>query len=377
MNHAPLATFTLLLAMMTIMMMSCVESSGPRANSEAGYLFIDLEGPLAAGWNAELWILGPATGGRHCEADLGCFPDHHALEDLEVTSSDDSVAEVLEITHEELNGVPAVRITLDSHSPGEARLQFRFAVADGFTPPEEDLDAEDRLADAFSIEVREVAHLRLSRYLEGLNLTSPHSACPQRGPGTYLMEYLEEYDVLLSFQKVDAGGTPLRGSGQLPLTVDPEDAATLADFEPSLDLIRMSLQTFGTLTISPDGGGDEIIGHVLAPGDVTEIFARGFALDTEGRRGLEVGQFRADRLYEVQVEPDNLPAPLCGGQIATQVQTLTPAICDVLGTIEERRTALVAAYVTGECYLRLHAPAAGGGQGLTRDLVIEVIPGFD
>lgn len=351
------------LAGLLVMAVGCVEQSAAGPNSDLGYLFIDLEGPVAVGWTSEVIIMGPATGGSHC-ADGVCYADHRRLEMEEVRSTDAEILEVIDFEEVLFGEVAGVRVELQAHTVGTVGLEFEFSI-DGD-------DGEELLLDTYSVETREVAFHRLSRILDHISPQGPYGRCPERGAGTYLMDFPGEYQVQLRYLKIDDRGEALRGSGQFPFDIEPEGIVEVDDVDESQHLIRLKVEDFGSVTIAPEEAGDVFTAHFRPISDVQQMRAQAYELSGQGQRGLQVNSFVEGYYYEVEIAPQFEGAPLCGGRMEVQFLSLTPGICEIAAISEGQTSAAIAAHFVGQCHLRLIAPAAAGGQGLVEDLVVSV-----
>ena len=371
------------LALVGIGLGGCGETAPPPANSDQGHLYVDLEEAIAAGWESEVLIFGPVQGGRRCHGGE-CYFDHRRLEIREVLSSDEAVVEVLSVEEESFLGVPAIRLILEGKAEGEAGIELVFDV-EGLDPAdfveeaqeeggEFDEVSADHFRDSFRVKVREVAEIRLQRYLDHVDPSGPYGRCPAEGLGVYLTASPGEYDVLVEAVKLDREGGRLRGGGDLPFTVDPEGAMEVIEVIESLHLYRLRPQEYGALRVVPreESEGGELIFEVRAPSQIEEIDMRGFELSQQGSRVREVTQFQVGSYYEIVAQARIEGGPLCGGRLETQVLSLTPGICEGAGFVQGRGTAAFYAHAAGECLLRVQAPGALGGEGITRDLVIPV-----
>lgn len=373
------------LALALLIMMGCGETEPPPANSDGGHLYVDLEEAVAAGWNSEVVIFGPVQGGRRCHGGE-CYYDHRRLEILEVFSSDEDVVEVLEIQEESFLGVPGIRLLLEAKEEGEAKIELVFDV-EGLEPGEEgdqsELDQEEAEAldeehfrDSFTVEVREVAEIRLRRVLDHVDPAGPYGSCGEGGAGIYLTAFPGEYDLLLEASKLDARGERLRGSGALPFEVEPEGAMEVVEEFESLHLFRVRPKEHGKVTLKPrEGAGADLVQEFLAPAEVAQIDVRGYELSQEGGRLREVTQFREGFYYEIAATPRLEGGPLCGGRLEQEAISLTPALCEPAGSLG-RGTDAFLAHFAGECILRVAVEGVGGGAGITQDLAIPVVHGY-
>lgn len=333
-------------------------------NSDKGHLFVELEQALAVDWQAQILVRGPMGANGHLPLKME-----------EVRSTDTSVVEVegFEATTE--GEQEAIRLDLEILGQGEARLEFEFSV-DG----EYEIDGEEapqELTDSFAVEAREVSSVGLSRMLEEVNPQGAYGRCPQSGLGTYLMDHLEEYVVNLYFEKRDAEGNLLRGSGKFPFEITPEGAVELEEVDERRHIVEMRPRAFGSVKVEPTRSGSPLEAHFKRVGDITQMEARLHLLNQEGRRSGEASAMVLDGLYEVEIRP-HLPegGPLCGGAVASEVQSLSPAICDVVGQVVDSGNPAIVANQIGECHLRLTLEGAAGGQGLVEEPFLEVQPAW-
>ena len=418
---------TLILIAAAMVLTSCVRDANiATANSDKGHLFIDLDDPLAVGWESEIVVLGPATGEQHCDNEHGCYSDHLPVEVNEVTSSDPSVVEVVDFKSEDFGEVETIRITLNSLSEGEARIELSFDV-DGYSPgentgeaqqslqddqedaednadedvgedeqedteenAEEDVgedeqeDAEDNaeenvggdsdwLSDSFEVETREVSSVRLSRLLEDVDPAGPFAQCPASDPGTYLVNHLDDFALQLKLEKIDDRGNLLRGTGKFPFDVEPEDAVDVEVVDEARHLVVLRPQTHGLVEMTPTENGVPFEAYFTAAGEVNDMTVALHALTDQGTRGGETSFMVVNYIFELEVGP-YLPtdAPLCGGIMESSVQSLTPAICDVVGTVQDSGNPALLSEHGGECVLRITLEGAANGHGLVEDVRVPV-----
>lgn len=352
----------------------CVErNSAPAANSERGYLFLDLEESIAAGWESEILILGPATGKQVCDSLYGCYAGHRPLKMREIFSDDEEILEVLEFEEATVGKLKGTRLRVKSHQAGEATLQFAFAV-DGMEPGDgdESVDEEGNFIDSFRVEAKDLASVKLQRLVEGVDPRGPYGQCTQSGPGVYLMDSLEAYEVNLRFLKLDEEGNWLRGSGELPFSMEPEGAFEITAVEESAHLIRVKPTRFGMVTMTPDEEGESFENYFMSHGEVEAVEVRAYGLGANGERRGEVSRFKAGENFELTVHPGLSGMPLCGGHLVAHFESLTPVVCEPLGAIEARGSLALATYYGGECILRVTVPGIRQGQGLVETLAVEV-----
>ncbi len=395
----------------------CVEDpSVATPNSDRGHLFVDLEAPLAVDWESEIVVLGPATGGQYCSDEHGCYSDHLPVQMDDIVSSDPSVIEVTGFHTESFGEVETIRVQLRAVGAGEARLEFLFDI-DGYEPEpppedssppeaapqgleveanaeegaddeqnrdeqnqqegetlaEEEIDeAESQqaglLRDSFGIEARDVASVRLSRILDDVDASGPYGQCPLSGPGTYLIDHLEDYAVQLKLEKVDSRGELLRGSGEFPFEIEPEDAVEVEMVDEARHLVSLRPQSHGAVKFTPKRNGVPFEAYFTGLGDVTTMDVAMYLLNEHGTRAGEVTAMVVNYLYELNAGPQ-LPhdAPLCGGGMDWTVQSLTPAVCDVVGVVQDSGNPALLSEHGGECLLRITLEGATGGQGLVED----------
>lgn len=366
------------LALGVIFIGGCVERySGPPSNSDRGYLFIDLEEPIAAGWESEVLILGPATGRQICDSEYGCYSGHRALDIKEIWTEDDEVLEVLEFEQEKIGRLKAVRVRVKTFVPGEATLYFAFSV-DGMEPGEgeESVDEEGNFVDSFLVQTKEAVRFELERLVDEVDPSGPYGQCPRDELGVYLMDSLDSYEVYLRFLKLDEDGERLRGSGEFPFSVEPEGALEVVAAEESTHLVRMKPLRFGEVSMVPEGEGSGLKTRFMSVSEVEAVEVRAYELGLDGGRGREVNGFVAGANFELAAHPRLGDLPLCGGSLLAHVESLTPAICEPLGAIEARGSVALTTYYAGECMLRLTAPGAKGGQGLVETLAVAVEHNF-
>lgn len=346
-------------------MASCVEDPTTTPNSDRGHLFVDLEQALAAGWQSEVWIQGPIERRTHLP-----------LEMKEVTSSDSSVVEVEDFEWVSDEQIEGVRVDLDVVGPGEAALEFKFSVVGDYEYESEGQE-EELIYDSFGVQAREVSSIGLSRMLEEASPQGPYGQCPESGLGTYLMSHLDEYVVHLYYEKRDAEGNLLRGKGKFPFKMTPEDAVEVDEIDESRHLVELRPRKFGTVTLEPTMAGRSFEAHFVSGGDVTQMEARLYALNQEGRRAGEAAVLVPDGVYEVEIGP-HIPegGPICGGAMEATAQSLTPAICDVVGQVVDTGNPALVVTEMGECHLRMTLEGAAGGQGLVEEVALPVEPNW-
>lgn len=354
---------------------SCVEDPTTVPNSDRGHLFVDLEHALAAGWDSEILIRGPATEGQHCDEELGCYPDHLPIEMKDVTSTDPSVVEVKTFKAQSYGEVEAIRLDLEVGQPGEAVLEFEFSVDGEYEVDEE--DPSDSIRDSFGVEARAVSTVALTRMLGEADPQGPYGQCPESALGTYLMSHLDEYVVNVYFEKRDADGNQLRGSGPFPFDVQPQGAMEVGGVDESRHLVELRPRAFGTVTLEPTMPGRAFEAHIASRGDITEMEAQLYLLNEEGRRAGQASALVLDHVYEVDIGP-HIPGggPICGGAMATSVESLSPAICDVVGQVVDTGNPALLAGQIGECHVRMTLEGAAGGQELVETRFLQVQPNW-
>ena len=373
----------------------CVESSiSGEPNSDRGHLFVELDEALAVDWQSEVLVKGPATGAEHCDNERGCYLDHHPLEMHEVVSSDPEVVEVLEFEDDSYGETDAVRLMLDVVGEGEATLEFRFdaeAIAvDEATEGEEAEDGDresddgegdngadggvsEPIVDSFTVEAREAASLHLERRVGDVDPAGRYGLCPSTGAGTYLLSQVDEMQLEMSFDKLDAGGRRLRGSGAFPVEIEPEDAVEVVDVDEPNHSVTIEPTQFGSVTMSPEGHDQFVEHHFVRAGDLTAMDARLYRLDEQGGRAGATSTMIVDAIYEIEALPGlSDDQPLCGGRVATSVNSMTPAICDEVGVMETTGNPAVAAAHGGVCRLRVSLETGTAGASLVEEHTYDV-----
>ena len=372
----------------------CVESSiSGEPNSDQGYLFVELDEALAVDWQSEVLVKGPATGAEHCDNERGCYLDHQPLEMHEVVSSDPEVVEVREFKDDSYGDTDAVRLMLDVVGEGEATLEFRFdaegIAVDDATEGEEaedsdgasDSDGDDgadageseSIADSFSVEAREVASLHLERRVGDVDPAGPYGLCPSTGAGTYLLSQVDEMQLEMGFEKLDAGGRRLRGSGGFPVDIEPDDAVEVVDVDEPNHSVTIEPTQFGSVTMTPEGHDQSVEHHFLRAGDLTAMDARLYRLDEQGGRAGATSTMIVDAIYEIEALPGlSGDQPLCGGRVATSVNSMTPAICDEVGVMETTGNPAVTAAHGGVCRLRVSLETGTAGASLVEEHTYDV-----
>ena len=377
-----------------------VEEPTAEPNSTEGHLFVDLQDPLAVSWTSQVLVLGPSTGGQHCDDEFGCYGDHRTLERVEVRSSDPAVLLVEEYEVVSRGEIDVLRIDLEAVGEGEAMLEFRFAVeGDDYPPPEEgedddpaqqslqeesseqqaggesdDVEADDdRLTDSFSVEAREVSSVRLARILDGVDPQGPFGQCSATDPGLYLMGHLEEYPIYLRMEKIDDRGNRLRGSGRFPFEIEPEGAVEVEEVDEAQHLVKLTPQQFGAVEISPVESGQSFGAVFARTADISSMQTVLHSLSEHGGRTGEATVMHVEQLYEMEIIPDLMSQlPLCGGSLEARVESMTPAICDIIGAVIGTGNPAVRADHGGQCRLRVTLEGAAGGYGLVEDYTYSV-----
>lgn len=361
----------------------CVASEqGPVPNSEAGHLFVDLNTPLAAGWDATILVLGPINGEQICDEEIGCYPDHRALEAHDISlSGDEGVVEVVGFEEVELMGVAGARVALKALQPGRARVELVFDV-EGLEPPREsdadgeaDPDDAPHFVDAFEVEVRDVERVELRRVTGGVDPQGRYGSCPATGAGAYVFDDPGELAITVEQRKVDAEGQLLRGSGQFAFEVDPPEAMALFDGEESLHQIRLEPAQSGVIALTDQEGQPLMSFRLGGPDAVDGAQPRVIEVTGEGQRGFAVNRMEQGRFYELQLGPTLGQAPLCGGDAVVQKQVMTPSTCELATAPTANSVQLVRALNPGECWVRFVSPQANGGRGIAVDFQLDVDPG--
>ncbi|TXC77784.1 hypothetical protein FRC91_03350 [Bradymonadales bacterium TMQ1] len=361
----------------------CVASEqGPLPNSEAGHLFVDLNTPLAAGWDATILVLGPTNGEQICDEGIGCYPDHRALEAHDISlSGDEGVLEVVGFEEVELMGVAGARVSLKALQPGRARVELVFDV-EGLDPPAntdpervEDAGELPHFVDAFEVDVREVNRVELRRVIGGVDPQGRYGSCPATGAGAYVFDDPTELAITVEQRKLDAEGQLLRGSGQFAFEVDPPEAMALFEGEESLHQIRLEPSQSGAIALKGDQGEALMSFRLGGPEAVDGAQPRVIEVTTEGQRGFAVNRMVQGRFYELQLGPTLAQAPLCGGDAVVQKQVMTPANCEFATAPTANSVQLVRALNPGECWVRFVSPQASGGRGIAVDFQLDVEPG--
>lgn len=337
----------------------CVEESTEQPNSNEGYLFVDLEHRLAVDWQSRVLVRGPATGGENCDPVLDCYPNHRKLDMKEVTSSDPDVVEVVDFEPDNYGEADAVRLDLDVVGEGEATLEFRFGI-EGVDPGDYDSSDEedDRtdipddgvFVDSFDVAARQVAGTQLRRRLDEVDPLGPYANCPETDAGIYLMDGLDQYTVQLEFIKFDNEGNPLRGSGDFPVQMDPEDAVEVVSVDEPRHRVEIRPRNFGSVEMTPPGSNNPLEAHFVSLGDVSQMDVVLHQLARDGSRAGTNEVMFVNYLYELEARPKlGADLPLCGGAVPTEVDSLTPAICDQQGVVESTGNPAVAAANGGQC----------------------------
>ena len=371
-------------AVVLVAAMGCVEqSSSDLPTSDGGHLYLDLEESLAVDWQAEIRVLGPTAGGEHCDEQRGCYPAHEPVDMEDVTSADSEIVEVVDFEPDTYGETDAIRVDLEVHEEGETELEFSFVAeveasaddegdegGDSETGETDDLSdelVEEVVTDTFGVESREVSSVRLSRSLDDVDPDGPYGHCPERGAGTYLMGSLQDYTVELELAKLDAQGNRLRGLGRFPFEVEPEDAIEVDEEDGANHRVVIRPTQFGSVTLTPEIGGTNFVTHFVDIADLNQLEMTAYQLTDQGTRGGVAQTMYVDHLYEIDAMaplPDD--APLCGGMIPTELDVLTPAICDQIGITESTGNPVVAAQHGGQCQLRV-----SGHETNARQLVAE------
>ncbi|TXD39451.1 hypothetical protein FRC98_03380 [Lujinxingia vulgaris] len=352
-------------------------------NSEAGHLFVDLNTPLAAGWDATILVLGPTNGEQICDEEVGCYSDHRALVAHDVSvSGDEGAVEIVGFEEVELMGVAGARVTLKALEPGQARVELTFDV-EGLEPPadtssedgDQDAPADDHFVDAFEVEVREVDRVELRRVTGSVDPQGRYGSCPATDAGAYVFEDPTELAITIEQRKLDAQGELLRGAGQFAFEVDPPEAMALFEGEESLHQIRLEPAQSGVISLNDDDGQSLMSFRLGGPEAVDGAQPRVVEVTNEGQRGFVVDRMVQGRYYELQLGPTLGQAPLCGGDAVVQKQVMTPATCEFPTAPTANSVQLVRALNPGECWVRFVSPQANGGRGISVDFQLDVDPG--
>lgn len=357
----------------------CVESlPSVEPNSDEGHLFVDLDSALAVGWEATILVRGPLTGEHYCDEE-DCFLEHHVLQIEELVSSDQSVFVVNDFQSVEEGAVQAVAVDIEVVDEGQANLEFSF-FAEGYDPQssgEADEESDTSLVtDSFGVEARPVDSIHLARFASNEKPKSPYRDCPEHGAGTHLFAELGEESILVRVEKRDEEANLLRGSGKLPVEIEPADAVDVDDVDEARHLVAITPVQWGPISLIPEGPGSSLEFRILSTSDVTDLDVQLWAISESGDRMHEAEELVADFVYEMEVLPAVPPdAPLCQGAQPTSVESLTPAICDVVGILETTENPAVVGFQMGECHLEVRIPALGGPDGLRAEVDYTVIFG--
>lgn len=370
-----------ILFVLLALLASCGEFTPPPVNSENGLLYVDLEEALASGWESEILVFGPVRSGQSCHGGE-CYYDHRELEILSIESSNEEILEVLGSREERFLGVPGTWVKLKAHEEGEARISLTFQV-DGLNPAdlEEEQEnesaqggeaEEDFFVDSFTVEVRTVDRVRIQRFLDHVDTGGIYGSCPATGSGVYLTESPGSFDVLLNVELLDYQGQRLRGQGEPPFEVHPEESIEIIEFLERDHTYRIRARQMGPLEIKPKIGEGSVTLVYRSLGFVEGFQTHAYLINDQGGRLERVTRFRTQRLYEVEVIPE-LEAPLCGGRLQYRVDSMTPALCEPVATVEARGTTVFYSHFAGDCVLRV---TLVGGEGLQEELVFPVDAGF-
>ncbi|RAL25213.1 hypothetical protein DL240_03105 [Lujinxingia litoralis] len=354
--------------------------SGPGPNSERGHLFVDLDAPVAAGWESSVLIMGPSNGEEICRESIGCYGDHHALSAHEVrVTGEEGAIEVVAFREVELMGVPGAEVVLRALVPGQARVELSFDI-EGMEPPVEESEEPggappEHFVDAFEVEVRELARVELRRTSGGVDPQGRYGRCPVQGAGAYVFDDPTEVAIFIEQRKLDGDGELLRGSGAFAFEVDPEDALAVFDGEESLHQVRLEPARAGRVSLVDDQGEAQLTFLLSRPSEVDGAQPRMVEITAEGQRGLVVNRMVQGRYYELQLGPTVGGAPLCGGDAVVQKQVMTPVTCELVNGPTSHSEQLVRALNPGECWVRFVAAEANGGRGISVDFQLDVDPG--
>jgi len=371
----------------------CVESSiSGEPNSDQGHLFVELDEALAVDWQSEVFVKGPATGVEHCDDERGCYLDHEPLDMHDVVSSDPEVVEVLDFEDDTYGETDAVRLMLDVIGEGEATLEFRFdaegiAVDDGESDDGEsggdndDNGSDDSgerptsepIVDSFSLEAREVASLNLERRVDDVDAAGMYGLCPSTGAGTYLLSQIDDMQLEMDFEKLDAGGRRLRGSGTFPVDIEPEESIEVVDIDEANHAVTIEPTEFGSVTMTPEEGEQSVEHHFLRAGDLTAMDTSLYRLDEQGGRAGATSTMIVESIYEIEALPGlSDDQPLCGGRVETSVDSMTPAICEEVGVMETTGNPAVAAAHGGVCRLRISLETGAAGASIVEEHTYDV-----
>ena len=366
-----LRAYSAIVVVASLSLSACVETPSAQPNSDFGHLFVDVEEAFAVDWEANILVRGPATGGTVCD-DMQCMPAHRVVDVEEVASVDPEVAEVTGFETVSFGEVQFLSVELDVVGAGEATIELAFTV-EGYDPEDAERDDEDRLIDSFGIEAREVASIDLSRVVSSDD-KSPYRSCPATGSGIHLLDDLSSQKTLLRLEKRDDEGELLRGSGNFPFDIEPEEAAAVEDYDEARGLITVEPRQWGDVVLQPHTDGSALQMRYARFSEVISTDTRLYAIDQLGGRMGEVTELVVDYVYEVETRP-NLPADqaLCQGAGAVRVETLTPAICDVVGWLETTGNPAVVGFYGGECHLEVELFSPGGTSAVVENWAYLVV----
>lgn len=333
-----------------IFAVGCVPPSPEAPNSDAGHLYVEDDQALAVDWEANLIIRGPTTGGSVCD-DQQCMSAHRAVSIESAVSSDPEVIEVVDWELKAYGEVEFMVLTVKAHGAGEAKLDLEVEI-EGYDPEDTERSDDDYLVDSFSLEARDVEEVALSR-LVGEQTPGPYQSCPARERGVHLLDSLGSELTLLRMEKRDADGELLRGGGHFPVDIEPAEVATLADYDEAQHLVTLEAEQWGEITATPEQG--EALTAIYAPfSEVQSTDTRLYALNQNAGRIGEVEELVVNYMFEVASPPALAEGEsLCQGAGSVAVTSQTPAVCDVVATIDATGNPGVVATYGGECVLEV------------------------
>lgn len=342
----------------------CVEPTPASPNSDQGEFFVDNEFAVAMGWRSHVSLAGPLTGKQHCEGATGiCYPDHRAVEVIEVTSEDEAIVDILEFGEHQLGAVQVGRVLVEGMAEGRVKLEAEVKVG------------SKEVRDSFDLSVAELASIELQRTLAQVAPYSRYALCSNEAEGAYLFDSVTGIEILLHMYKRDGSGKLLRGHGQFPIDVEPAGAVEFFDDEELLHLIRLQPKAAGRFTLRSQKGSSTLSFNFASQQGITGAYQSAFGRDANGQRTGEVGEFVQGKMYDLVVFPLVNNAPLCGGDARVRKEIRTPGQCGFVGAAHPGSEQVIEATQPGECHVVFFLDGAAGGQGLKYDFVFNVIPG--
>lgn len=306
-----------------------------RMSGKAGRLSYEFQGPgdvfnfnrpIAVGARLDVRVYEPGQG----------LDEERKATITDATSLDEGVLKV--------DAFRDNRLTLHAIAPGRAEIATDARLRNGTL-----------VSDAFDMRAETAAKLELSPDCAG---TTPL--------------YLLDHDIRIGFALKTAANEQLVGYGYHPVTAEPA-SALLLDTAKS-DQYHMAFRTGsepGQATLGSDIDATRQVLRLARPADID-----GLALDTALVPAIAVDGSNAVRVY-----PTIAGDPVCQSQLAREVKSLTPEICQArtfedgaaeLGLVQERTFVAIEGIAPGTCRFEVTLAQAQQGQGLTESFSVEI-----